>query len=1297
MTATLIYLSGASALSPFRSQGLIKALSARCPSLDIAVIEATHIYVAASSTVSISSDHERLLSTLLGSTERFDGKAQGAAFFVMPRRGTISPWSSKATEIVQRCGLGEISRIESGMKWSIASSKGDVGREQLGEALSLFFDRMTQGVLTSLDGYFQASTPARGRMCDLLERGRLAIEDANQAFGLALSEDEIAYLVDTYLKLGRNPTDTELMMFGQVNSEHCRHKIFNGSWVIDGAEKEGSLFDMIKTTHQRSPHGTRIAYSDNSGCIEGFLVESFERSGDKGYRYQFVECPLDIIMKVETHNHPTAIAPHPGAGTGVGGEIRDEGSTGRGSKSKAGLSAFFVSHLRIPGWEQPWEERRYDHPSRIATPLQIMLDGPIGGAAFSNEFGRPQLCGVFRTFELHAAGTHWGYHKPIMVAGGMGSIHREHEQKDDLVPGAYIIQLGGPSLRIGIGGGAASSMDTGSNTEELDFNSVQRANPEMQRRCQEVIDACVALGEANPIRSIHDVGAGGLSNACPELVEGTGATLQLRSVHNQEPSMSPMEVWCNESQERYVLAVLPEDLDAFVTICARERCPYAVLGRSRSDRRLVVDDDYFANSPVDLPLEALFGKPPRMVRSVERIALSAESIRPMMGIATALESLLRFPAIARKNFLITIGDRSVGGLVARDQCVGPFQTPLADCAVTASGFRSTTGEAMAMGERPAIAVLNAAASARMAIGEAITNIMSARIGKLGDIKLSANWMAACGESGQDAQLWDGVEAVARGLCPALGISIPVGKDSLSMKTVWREGFEERRVVSPVSLIVSAFAPVIDITKTLTPDIKGREDSLLLFIDLAGGRRRMGGSALAQVAGVIGGEVPDVDDPDALREGFTLLQELNDQGLVRSYHDRSDGGLLVSLLEMAFGARCGLSIDLSFLGGDLSEEEIIDFLCNEELGYLIEVRSSDLGEVAEAVKKRARLSMSLLGAPTASSSIILTYQGREFYAGSEEFLNRTWSELSYEMQRLRDNPVCAEEEFAEWSHPDRVGLTAHVCFDPEQGPALLGLTRPRVALLREQGVNGHVEMAAAFHEAGFESVDVHMSDLLEGRLSLAGFLGLVGCGGFSYGDVLGAGVGWAQSILHNARLSDEFSTFFARTETFTLGVCNGCQMISQLKGIIPGATYWPRFVRNRSEQFEARLSMVEVVKSPSVLLGGMEGSLLPIPVAHGEGLVQFGDSWSRQKILDQELVGLRFVNGRGEVTERYPTNPNGSESGITCVTSEDGRATIMMPHPERAFRAVQLSYNPGGVFRGWGPWFRLFQNARKFVS
>ena len=1297
MTATPIFLLGTSALSPFRSAGLIKALSARCPTLDISAIEATHLFVAASPGQRLTAEEERLLSDLVGATERFDGKAEGSAFFVMPRRGTISPWSSKATEIAQRCGLGGVSRIESGIKWSISTSKGAVGWEQLGEAISLFFDRMTQGVLTSLEGYFRENTPARGGGCDLLARGRVAIEEANQAFGLALSDDEIGYLVDTYMRLGRNPTDTELMMFGQVNSEHCRHKIFNGSWIIDGETKEGSLFDMIKTTHQRSPRGTRIAYSDNSGCIEGFLVDSFERSGNDDYRYEFAQRPLDIIMKVETHNHPTAIAPHPGAGTGVGGEIRDEGSTGRGSKSKAGLSAFFVSHLHVPGWEQPWEKKSYEHPSRIATPLQIMLDGPIGGAAFSNEFGRPQLCGVFRTFELHAGGTHWGYHKPIMVAGGMGSIHREHEEKDELPPGAYIIQLGGPSLRIGIGGGAASSMDTGSNAEELDFNSVQRANPEMQRRCQEVIDACVALGEANPIRSIHDVGAGGLSNACPELVEGTGATLQLRSVHNQEPSMSPMEVWCNESQERYVLAVLPEDLDAFVAICARERCPYAALGQARADGRLVVRDDYFDDSPVDLPLEALFGKPPRMVRSVGRLAISPEPFRPTMDIETALGLLLRFPAIARKNFLITIGDRSVGGLVARDQCAGPFQTPIADCAVTASGFRSTTGEAMAMGERPAIAVLDAAASARMAIGEAITNIMSARIGTLGDIKLSANWMAACGEPGQDAQLWDGVEAVARKLCPALGISIPVGKDSLSMKTVWSEEDKERRVVSPVSLVVSAFAPVLDITQTLTPDIKGREDSSLLFIDLAGGQKRLGGSAVAQVAGRIGGEVPDVDDPDALREGFELLQELNHQGLVRSYHDRSDGGLLISLLEMAFGARCGLSIDLSFLGKELSCQEINEFLWNEELGYLIEVRSIDVGKIAEAVKKRGRLSMFLLGSPTEGSRITVTAGGKELYAGSEEVLNRMWSELSYEMQRLRDNPECAAEEFAEWSHPDRVGLTAQLCFDPEHGPALIGLTRPRVALLREQGVNGHVEMAAAFHEAGFESVDVHMSDLLGGRISLAGFSGLVGCGGFSYGDVLGAGVGWAQSILHNAHLSEEFSGFFARPETFTLGVCNGCQMISQLKGIIPGAAHWPRFVRNRSEQFEARLSMVKVVKSPSVLLADMEGSLLPIPVAHGEGLVQFTDPYSRQQTLDRELVGLRFVNGLGEVTERYPTNPNGSESGITCVTSEDGRATIMMPHPERAFRAVQLSYNPGGVFRGWGPWFRLFQNARRFVG
>lgn len=1295
MADSVLFFEGGSALSPFRIESLMREVMERDCGVLFEGIDAVHLFA-----VKISGEQSvdlAPLERLLGVVRPIQGKAESGAFFVMPRLGTISPWASKAREILHRCGLTGVKKIEAGTRFLLRGNTQDIRCDHLKSAAPLFFDRMTQGFFTTLEDYFSESVPSVGRSFDLIGRGRRALQEANAAFGLALSDEEIGYLTETYQQINRNPTDTELMMFGQVNSEHCRHKIFNASWVIDGRSIDGSLFSMIKKTHQRHPDGTRIAYSDNSGCIEGFSAEVFERSRSRGYSYDFAPEQLDIIMKVETHNHPTAIAPHPGAGTGVGGEIRDEGSTGRGSRSKAGLSAFMVSHLRIPGFRQPWEFDRYPHPSRLATPLQIMLEGPIGGAAFSNEFGRPQLCGVFRSFEALSGGVHWGYHKPIMVAGGMGSIRRQHEEKDEVEAGALIIQLGGPALRIGIGGGAASSMDSGSNQEELDFNSVQRANPEMQRRCQEVIDSCVALGAENPIRSIHDVGAGGLSNACPELVERTGASLQLRAVHNQEPSMSPMELWCNEAQERYVLAINVSDLPIFEEICRRERCPFAVLGEARTDRQLIISDELFGDKPVDLSLDALFGKPPRMVRDVSRAHYPIKPFIPTGDIGDAVESLLRFPAIARKNFLITIGDRSVGGLVARDQMVGAFQTPIADCAVTMTGFRASTGEVMAMGERPAIAVVDAAASARMAVGEAITNILGARIRSMGDIKLSANWMAACGEAGQDAALWDAVSGITEGLCNALGVSIPVGKDSLSMKTVWRDKEEERRVVSPVSLVVSAFAPVVDVARTLTPDLKEPGDTSLIFVDLGRGHHRLGGSALAQTRGELGGEVPDADNPDGLREGFELLQALNEAELALSYHDRSDGGLLVTLLEMAFGARCGVSIDLSFVGADASTGGLLPFLFNEELGFVVEVRNEDVDDVLERIKKQKNIIGRVVGRSTQERRITISWCGKTVFNEEEPRLNRLWSELSHQMQRLRDNPICADQEFEEWSRPDALGLVARLSFDPEQSPALIGKVRPRVALLREQGINGHVEMAAAFHEAGFESVDVHMSDLISGAVSLGDMKGIVGCGGFSYGDVLGAGVGWAQSILHDPRLRESFEHFFSRPDTFTLGVCNGCQMIAQLKDIIPGADAWPRFVRNRSEQFEARFSLVEVVRTPSVLLADMEGSLLPIPVAHGEGLVQFTESRFQEEIERRGLIALRFVDDRGVPTERYPSNPNGSLRGATCFTTDDGRATIMMPHPERAFRALQLSYNPGALFRRSGPWFRLFQNARTFVD
>jgi phosphoribosylformylglycinamidine synthase len=1224
----------------------------------------------------------------------------GRQLYVVPRLGTISPWSSKATDIARNCGLNDVRRIERGIAWTIAGSATD--EKTLRSALH---DRMTESVLERAEDGEQLFVRAEPRSLGRIDLapGRSALVLANKRLGLALADDEIDYLMKSYAALGRNPTDVELMMFAQANSEHCRHKIFNADFVIDGENREKSLFKLIKHSTETSPGGVLSAYHDNAAVIEGHVAARFMPDGATG-QYGYCTEPVDILMKVETHNHPTAISPYPGAATGSGGEIRDEGATGRGGKPKAGLTGFSVSNLRLPGAVRPWEQD-YGKPSRIASALDIMLEGPIGGAAFNNEFGRPNLCGYFRTFELSAPGPAGrevrGYHKPIMLAGGLGNIRREHVKKHEIPPGAKIVVLGGPAMLIGLGGGAASSMASGASEEDLDFASVQRDNAEMERRCQEVIDRCWALGAQNPIVSIHDVGAGGLSNALPELVNdsGRGATFSLRAIPSDEPGMSPLEIWCNEAQERYVLAITAESLPGFEALCRRERCPYAVVGTATSERRLKVDDSHFSEQPIDMPLEVLLGKPPKMTRSAERGDFQPDSLKhSRIELREALERVLRLPTVADKTFLITIGDRTVGGLCSRDQMVGPWQVPVADAALTTTGFQSYTGEAMAMGERTPLALLNAAASARMAVAEAITNLASAPIAHLSHVKLSANWMAPAGHPGEDARLYEAVQAVGAELCPALGIAIPVGKDSMSMRTVWRENGEERSVTAPLSLIVSAFAPVTDVRRALTPQLS-REDgpSELLLIDLGRGKNRLGGSAVLQVHGSVGEAPPDLDDPALLRGFFGAIQELNAAGLLLAYHDRSDGGLIVTLLEMAFAAAAGVSVRLDSLGPDT-----LAAMFSEELGAVIQVRTGDVPRVRE-VLALSRLSecVHMVGTVLDDDRIEVLQNGQLLLQEKRSTLRGIWSETTHALQRLRDDATCADEEQALRISGDNAGLSVKATFsldDDVAAPfiAKSGAARPRIAILREQGVNGQLEMAAAFDRAGFAAIDVHMSDLLEGRVSLKDFQGLAACGGFSYGDVLGAGGGWAKSILFHARTRAELSEFFARSSTFTLGVCNGCQMVSNLAELIPGAGGFPRFVRNRSEQFEARLSLVRVEKSRSVLLQGMEGSLLPIAVAHGEGRAEFADEAARASFESSGRVAVRFVDSHGEVATQYPENPNGSPSGIAAITSDDGRATLIMPHPERVFRAVQYSWHP----RAWtedAPWLRLFRNARAFTG
>ncbi|KRT55175.1 phosphoribosylformylglycinamidine synthase [endosymbiont of Ridgeia piscesae] len=1295
----MLILRGAPALSDFR----LKKLARRLETLlgrPIGVY-AEFMHFAELSQPLDAAEGEVLQQLLRYGPQLSEHDPEGSLLLVVPRPGTISPWSTKATDIAHHCGLQKIERLERGMAYYLQLEDGELSNGESRVLAALLHDRMTEVVLAGMDEadcLFSHAEPKPFTRVDLLEGGRPALERANDELGLALSDDEIDYLLESFQGLGRNPSDVELMMFAQANSEHCRHKIFNADWIIDGEPQQRSLFKMIRNTTDCSPDGVLSAYKDNAAVMAGPRAERFLPDPKDGV-YSFGEEEIHILMKVETHNHPTAISPDPGAATGSGGEIRDEGATGKGSKPKAGLNGFSVSNLRLPGGEEPWEQDN-GKPGRIVSALDIMLEGPIGAASFNNEFGRPNLCGYFRTYEQWVAGPDGeelrGYHKPIMLAGGLGNIRGEHIEKTTFPAGSPLVVLGGPAMLIGLGGGAASSMASGTSAEDLDFASVQRSNPEMERRCQEVIDACWARGGENPILFIHDVGAGGLSNALPELVKdaGRGGRFELRMVPNDDPGMAPMEIWCNESQERYVMAIDVERLDEFKAICERERCPYAVVGEATDEEHLLLGDAHFNNKPIDLPMPLLFGKAPRMLRDVHhRPFAKPELDTSEIDLKEAALRVLRLPTVANKTFLISIGDRSITGMVARDQMVGPWQVPVADLAVTTSGLMGHTGEAMAMGERTPLALLDAPASGRMAIGEAITNIAAAQIGKIGDIKLSANWMAPAGHTGEDARLYETVKAVGMELCPALGIAIPVGKDSMSMKTVWQEGEEQREVTAPLSLIISAFAPVEDVRGTLTPQLRSDQgDSDLILIDLGKGHNRLGATALAQVYKQIGHEGADLDDAETLTRFFDVIQELNRDGLLLAYHDRSDGGLLATLAEMAFAGRTGLNIELDDLPG-----EPLALLFNEELGAVVQVRHTDTDDVLKALHDAGLGHCSqVIGALNDDQQIRVSRTGKLLLEASRVELQQAWSEVTRQMQALRDNPSCAEEEF-ERIAADDPGIQVSLSFDPAEdvaGPMIASGVHPKIAILREQGVNGQLEMAASFHRAGFECVDVHMSDIIEGRHSLDEFKGLVACGGFSYGDVLGAGEGWAKSILFNSRARDQFQTFFERSDSFSLGVCNGCQMLSNLHELIPGAENWPHFVRNRSEQFEARFVSVEVGETNSVLLAGMAGSRMPIAVAHGEGRAEFHDA--AQLAAAQSQVALRYVENSGEPASRYPANPNGSPEGITGLTSSDGRVTIMMPHPERVVRTLQNSWHPD-EWGGDAPWLRLFRNARVWVG
>jgi phosphoribosylformylglycinamidine synthase len=1319
---------GASALSDFRIAQLLPRLAEISP--QIQGIAARFVHLVAT-TARLQDAQQQTLSALLTYGEPYAGPADGPVIVVSPRIGTVSPWASKATDIAHNCGF-EVRRVERLTEYRLTLKSGllssaKLSPEQLGQVAAVLHDRMTESAMPSRGdaaALFTALDPAPMAHVDVLGGGRAALDAANKAWGLALAEDEIEYLVNAFNGLKRNPTDVELMMFAQANSEHCRHKIFNAEFTIDGVAQPKSLFGMIRNTHQLSPQHTVVAYSDNASVMEGHQIERFvARTSGQGAAYQPEQALHHVLMKVETHNHPTAISPFPGASTGAGGEIRDEGATGRGSKPKAGLSGFTVSKL--------WgglSDQVGGKPEHIASPLQIMTEGPLGGAAFNNEFGRPNLTGYFREYEQTVDGVVRGYHKPIMIAGGLGQIDAIQTKKIEFPAGTLLIQLGGPGMRIGMGGGAASSMATGTNAAELDFDSVQRGNPEIERRAQEVINHCWAQGANNPILAIHDVGAGGLSNAFPELTNdaGRGARFDLRAVPLEESGLAPKEIWSNESQERYVMAIAPESLAQFQAFCERERCPFSVVGVATEERQLELVDAG-QESPVDMPMDVLLGKPPKMHRDVKTVVRQSPAMN-LTGVSLqkAVIDVLSHPTVASKRFLITIGDRAVGGLTHRDQMVGPWQVPVADVAVTLADYSGFAGEAMSMGERTPLASLNAAASGRMAVAEAITNLLAAPI-ELPRVKMSANWMAACGEPGEDAALYETVKAVGMELCPALDISIPVGKDSLSMRTQWTDNGQTHKVTSPVSLIITAFASLPDVRGTLTPQLDAQtDDTSLLLIDLGQGQNRMGGSVLGQVLGQFGDSVPDLEDPQALVNLVKAINTLRSQGQILAYHDRSDGGLLAAVAEMAFAGHVGVALNVDMLvtegdgitdsradhgdaknwAGQVSarrEELTLKALFNEELGVVLQVRTADRNAVLQTLREFGLSKHThVIGKTRPTHSTIAKGVGelsiwrdtKEVFAAKLEDLHQVWDSVSWKICQQRDNPACADAEHAAAGRVDDPGMHVALSFDPADNVAapFLNLSRPKVAILREQGVNSHVEMAYAFHKAGFESHDVHMTDLQSGRANLADFQGLVACGGFSYGDTLGAGIGWARSITFNPQLAEQFKGFFGRADTFGLGVCNGCQMFAELADIIPGAEAWPRFTTNQSERFEARLSMVEVLDSPSLFLQGMAGSRLPIAVAHGEGFANF----KHRGNATQAIGAMRFVDNHGQATEQYPFNPNGSAGGLTAVTTLDGRFTAMMPHPERVFRNVQMSWTSGDI-NAASPWLRVWQNARKWVG
>ena len=1337
MSLHLTLFAGSNALGSFRAQQLVPQLQAICAK--VTGMAARHLHLVATAAPLDGATHEKL-AALLTYGEPYTGGDEGEVLIVTPRMGTISPWASKATDIARNCGL-QVARIERVTEYRITLKGGLLGGkalltpEQRAQMAALLHDRMTESVVATREQAEQLFTELQAEPMahvDVLARGRAALVQANADWGLALAEDEIDYLVQAFTQLQRNPTDVELMMFAQANSEHCRHKIFNAQFTIDGVAQDKTLFGMIRHTEATSPRHTIVAYADNASIMEGVRVEEFSAKsasspgGTSALSYQKQDVLRHVLMKVETHNHPTAISPFPGASTGAGGEIRDEGATGRGSRPKAGLTGFTVSKL--------WGSE-VGKPEHIASPLQIMTEGPLGGAAFNNEFGRPNLAGYFREYEMRVDGVQRGYHKPIMIAGGLGSIDARLTKKIAFPAGTLLVQLGGPGMRIGMGGGAARSMASGANAADLDFDSVQRGNPEIERRAQEVINQCTALAEANPILAIHDVGAGGLSNAFPELVNdaGRGARFDLRAVPLEESGLSPREIWSNESQERYVLAIAPASLAQLQSLCERERCPFAVVGVATEARELVVAEQDIASAApaaepaVNMPMDVLLGKPPKMQRDVSRVARQGTPL-PLddLPLEKAVIDVLAHPTVASKRFLVTIGDRSVGGLTHRDQMVGPWQLPVADVAVTLADYAGFAGEAMAMGERAPLASLNAPASGRMAVAESITNLLAAPI-ELERVKLSANWMAACGEPGEDAALYDTVQAVAMRLCPRLGISIPVGKDSLSMRTQWSEDGAQKRVVSPVSLVVTAFATLADVRGTLTPQLDASvEDSSIVLIDLGHGRMRMGGSILGEVLGASGAEVPDLDDPEDLKRLVAAINVLRARGLILAYHDRSDGGLVAAVAEMAFAGQVGVALNVDMLvseGDGIQDGRMDSFeakewvkqisgrrevltlraLFNEELGAVLQIRTAERAAVMQVLREHGLIQCShLIGKTRPESSPMKAGKGelqvwrdaKKAFGATLENLHQVWDTVSWKIAQQRDNPTCADAEHAAAGDPANPGLHQHLTFDPREDVAApyLNLAKPKVAVLREQGVNSHVEMAYAFTVAGFDAVDVHMSDLQAGRASLRDFKGLVACGGFSYGDTLGAGVGWARSITFNPRLSEQFQAYFGRGDTFALGVCNGCQMFAELSEIIPGASAWPRFTTNQSHRFEARLSMVEVLDSPSIFFAGMAGSRLPIVVSHGEGYADF----ARRGDAAGVVRALRFVDNHGRMTDAYPANPNGSPEGLTAVTTQDGRFTAMMPHPERVFRNAQMSWTAGDV-PDFSPWMRLWRNARRWVA